>query len=360
MLTHAVRASHEGRGHDGGGDAQTWPVRHGRTCAVAATTIRNRIPTGVRSCDTLARMPQLGVKETAAVNRLAAMLAPHLTNGIVDGVAKQFDFKRLPGSSKTKKLQWVIGELLEDRRSRSLAAQAITALTMEAHHRTVAGTASMTTADADAVVAEMRVLGLPVGDLARAGWRAGLRAVAPATPGDGPAAHPSERSRSSASPRPQRHDEGLTYIGQLAADDSRPQHRGRELEKIAFALLLKEKLQPTSNIVNPGEQLDLAFVLDGQHYLAECKWERDPVGLPHVSLFATKVGRKAEGTFGVLVSMSGFVGNICETAARGARLNCIGVGHRELIGVLEGRTTFADVVRAGRALASTKALFYSA
>jgi hypothetical protein len=161
------------------------------------------------------------------------------------------------------------------------------------------------------------------------------------------------------SSRPHRHEEALMYIGQLAADNSFPQRRGLELEKIVLAVLAHERLQPIHSIVIQGEQIDLAFVLDGQHYLVECKWEQDPVGLPHVNTFAAKVGRKAEGTFGLLLSMSGFVSHINETATRGARLNSVGVGHRELIAVLEGRTTFAAVVRAARGLASTKATFFA-
>lgn len=305
-------------------------------------------------------MAELGFKEGAAVNRIAAVLASFVTNGMIDGLAKELGFRPLRASNKTKKIQLLLADLLSDGRARPTATRAIYTLTMEAHHRTVAGNASMTTDDAEAIVAEMRVLGLPVGDLARAGWRVGLKTATPGTRSEAPVEQTSARSTSPASPRPQRHGEALAYIGQLAADDSRPQHRGRELEKVVFEVLLKETLQATSNIVNPGEQIDLAFVLDGQHYLVECKWEREPTGLPHVSAFAAKVARKAEGTFGVLLSMSGFVANINETATRGVRLNCVGVGFRELIDVLEGRTTFAAVVRAGRGLASTKAIFHSA
>jgi hypothetical protein len=299
----------------------------------------------------------LGFKEGAAVNRIAVALAPSVTNGIIDGLAKELGFRPLQASNKTKKIQLMLGELLADARSRPTATKAVHTLTMEAHHRTVAGNASMSTADADAIVSDMRVLQLPVGDLAQSGWRAGLKGIAPATPAAPLGATPSP---SAAVTRPQRHDAALSYIVQLAADASRPQHRGCELEKVLFAVLLREPLQATCNIVNPGEQIDLAFVLDGQHYLVECKWEKDPAGLPHVAAFATKVARKAEGTFGVLLSMSGFVANINDTATRGMRLNCVGVGSAELMTVLEGRTTFGDVVRRARAQASTRATFHAA
>lgn len=125
-------------------------------------------------------------------------------------------------------------------------------------------------------------------------------------------------------------------------------------------VLSKERLDVQHNIVNPGEQIDLAFVLDGHHYLVECRWHRDPQGLPAVREFSDKVRRKAEGTFGVLISMSGFVESINATASQGSRLNCVGVTFREIVHVLEGRMTFAAVVQAARSRASTRTLFYAA
>ncbi len=75
-------------------------------------------------------MPELSFKEAAAVSRLAAVLARHVTNEIIDTVAKQFDFKRLEGSNKIKKIKWIVGELLEDGHSRTTATKAIATLAM--------------------------------------------------------------------------------------------------------------------------------------------------------------------------------------------------------------------------------------
>jgi hypothetical protein len=304
---------------------------------------------------------ELSIKDTAAATRIAVRLAPSVTNSIIDGLARQLGFPPLAASNKTRKIQILLTELLADGRSRITASKAIASLTMGAHHRTVAGQAEMTIEDVDAVVTEMRSIGIPTGDLARAGWRDGLKRgsqptpIAVTAPRDTAPAAPQGGARGG--PRPTRHDDALTYLAQLVAGSIRPQQRGYELEKILFGVLQKEDLEPLPNIVNPGEQIDLAFVLGGQHYLVECKWEADPVGLPVVAAFGAKVSRKAEGTFGVLVSMSGFVQNLNETAARGARLNCVGLANHQLISVLEGRTTFAALVRTARASASTRALF---
>jgi hypothetical protein len=122
-------------------------------------------------------------------------------------------------------------------------------------------------------------------------------------------------------------------------------------------VLQAERLSPEHRITVPGEEMDLAFVLDGQHYLVECKWERQPLGLPPIQLFAGKVRRKAEGTFGVVVSMSGFVGDINEKASCGERLNCIGVTYQHVMAILEGRATWSETIRRARRTASHQSRF---
>lgn len=305
-------------------------------------------------------MGQLSINDTAAATRIAACLARSVTNSIIDSLARQLGFDVLGASNKARKIHLLLTELLADGRLKNKVSSAIASLTLQAHHRTVTGLAEMTLDEADMIVADMRTMGIPTGDLGRAGWRRGLKGSTPPRDRNGPAAAASGASPTSARrrQRPERHAEALAYLAQLAADNSRPQHRGLELEKIVFSILKKEELDVLGNIVNPGEQIDLAFAMDGQHYLVETKWEAEAVGLPIVTAFAAKISRKAEGTFGVLISMSGFVRNINDTAARGARLNCVGIAHRQIIDVLEGRTTFVDLVRSARASASTRARFF--
>lgn len=225
-------------------------------------------------------MAELSIKEIAAANRIAVPLAPSVTNSSIDGLARDLGFRSLSASNKTRRIQMLLTELLTDGRSRPTASKAIASLTMDAHHRTVAGQAEMTVEDVDAVVAEMRAIGIPIGDLARAGWRDGLQRASQPNPNavTAPATvSPESQGRSILRPRPQRHDEALAYLGQFVMDGSRFQHRGHEFEKILFGVLQKEHLDPLGNIVNPGEQIDLACVLDGQHSLFECKWESSPV-----------------------------------------------------------------------------------
>lgn len=298
-------------------------------------------------------MAGVSVKEATALNRIAAKLGKHVTNAFIDQVGSEHGYPRLDGSNKTKKIQSLLTGLLGDGRTRARAADVIEALVVEAHHRTVDGKAEMTEAEAEGVVEDMKLLGLGVGQLGRAHWRTGLKGGP--SPRSGAVSMPAAPS---STPNPRRHEEALLYIQQLASEDRRPQHRGRELEKIVADVLTKEGLRAAHNIVNPGEQIDVAFVLQGHHYLVECRWEKAPQGLPALREFSDKVRRKAEGTFGVLVSMSGFVNNINATASQGSRLNCVGMTSREFMPVLEGRTTFAAVVESARAGASRRTLFY--
>jgi hypothetical protein len=229
---------------------------------------------------------------------------------------------------------------------------------MQAHERAVRGTVTMTEADADAIVGDMRAVGLKPGDLARRSWRSALRKDA-LPQSTGPIAQGSE-PQTLQKVLPRVHATAVEHVRELVLPGVNPQHRGRQLEMILQEILHAEQLHPERNVVIPGEQIDLAFTLDAQHYLVECKWEEPPIGLPPIELFATKVSRKAEGTFGVVLSMSGFVADVNEKVSRGARLNCVGVTHMQFMNIIEGRATWSEVVRVARRLASTRSLFWKA
>jgi Restriction endonuclease len=305
---------------------------------------------------------RLPLEEHAALSRIAKTLSGAVTNGIITQIAFGFGFPELGGSNKIDKIRSFLGSLLSDGRSRTTAGTAIETIVVEAIHRTVAGKADapLMVEDVDAIVADLKVLGLPAGALARPKCRIGLKSSAAKAPPVSPPLHSPSSQAPAHSPSPRRHDPALAYMAELLRwEGARAQQRGREFEKILHDVLQVEGLNPTHNIVNTGEQIDLAFVLDGGHYLIECRWELNPQGLPALREFSEKVRRKAEGTFGILVSMSGFVGHINETASFGNRLNCVGVGHVAVLHVLEGRKTLATVVRSARAAASIRSHFFS-
>jgi hypothetical protein len=307
----------------------------------------------------------LTVQAVAAANRLSATLARHVTTAEIENIASWFELKRsLVGSNKAAKLAWLVSTLISQRK-RVQAQEAIATLTMAAHGRTTRGLADMTEEDVDAIVSDMRRLDIDPAQLANKGWRGGLRKAPPPTTAPPTTVPPATAPPSTGlggsvtNTRATLHKEARNHILQLVGGSIDPKARGRQLEHILHAVLFAEKLSPDINIVIPGEQIDLAFTLDGSHYLVECKWEADRTGLPDLHLFTRKVETKAEGTFGVLLSMNGFVADMNDKAQRGDRLKCIGLVGAQFMDVLEGRATWAQLVRDGRRAASTRSLFCS-
>ncbi len=294
-------------------------------------------------------MPDLTVSAAAAISRLAARLAPILTNSVITAVAKN---ARLPaqGANRNERLKSLLAAAWRGL-SRAQTEGMIRTLTLAAYDLHTSKKVMMSDEDVNAVIGEMRVLGLRPQSLADRGWRRSLRKSQAAEP-----APPSGRVKSG-TPSPKPYQGALAHIQELVRPGTNPQMRGRQLEHIVHEVLVEEQLSPVRGISNPGEQIDFGFTLDGQQYLAECKWEGEPIGVPTVTGFMAKVMSKAEGTFGVVLSMSGFVREINEKVTRGRRLNCVGLTHTEFMAVLEGRATWTETIRRARQLASTQSLF---
>ncbi len=298
-------------------------------------------------------MQILTISVAAAIDRMAKTLAPLVTNTIITAVAKKFGLKA-DGSNKHARLRYLLNLAWIKIPKRNIESLVLT-ITMESHSRHSAGSIDMTHEDVDAVVAELRSLGLDPHELSNKSWRKSLSPAASSKNSIPPSSAPAAES----SIRPIRHEKALEHIGELLRDSVSPQFRGRQLEVVLHGVLVAERLSPTGNILNPGEELDRGFVLGDHHYLVECKWEKDSIGLPPVTLFMSRVRKKAEGTFGIFLSMSGFVSDINSKAHTGERLNCIGLSFEHFMAVLEGRTTWSDVVRYARREASNRSQFFT-
>lgn len=294
-------------------------------------------------------MVSLTVGEVAALSRIASRLASLLANSNIVDLARRFRV-RLDGSNKHDQMVSLLVGSWNQTTAREMERVIATA-TMAAYQRHTAGQASMREDDVNSIVADMRRIGLEPGQLANRGWRKNLR---PSSTGVHAPFCSLTRNKG---PARKAHPEALALIQKLVDPATDPQARGRQLESILFGVLRGEGLSPERNVVLPGEQVDLGFILDGQHYLAECKWEAAHVGTATLLLFCQKVERRAEGTFGVVLSMSGFVEDINVKASRGRRLNCIGITGQQFMEVLEGRVTWSDLVAEARTVASRRGLF---
>lgn len=292
-------------------------------------------------------MAGLSIEQGAAASRLASGLAIVLTNPSITAAARTFDLPA-EGSNKPARLTSLI--LASFELSAFRQEQLLASLVLEAYRLHTAGRVSLSEDAVEAIVTDIRAMGVDPGTLASKKWRVGLASSRASGPPP-PSARPAPVGTAS------RHEAQLARLSRLLGDAVAPQARGRELEDIVFQTAQVEGLLPEKNISLPGEEIDVSLVVNGSHYLVECKWEASPVGFPVVEAFMARVRSKAEGAFGVVLSMSGFVGDINSKAPRGARLNCVGLSHASLMAVLEGRATWAGLLATARRAASTRSVF---
>lgn len=287
-------------------------------------------------------MPPITVKTHAAIALLAAKLADLLTNSLISRCAERYGLDGL-GTNKVARLRSIFEVLQADDRRVNARGELLTVLVMEAHARALAGQCVFPEATLDEILEAARVLSWDVRDLRSKGWRTAIKSAAPAVaPEVVPAAPAISRVR------PSRYEEGLAEIARLIEDRSvTPQHRGIQIELVVFEVLRREGLRPQRNVVVPGEQIDLAFDLGPGHYVVECKWLKDPVGDVDISRLTHKIATRPVGVRGVVLSMSGFVRNIDVLVQRGGQQHCIGLDQQHLMSILEGRSSWADLVVRG-------------
>ncbi len=294
-------------------------------------------------------MPAITVKSRAAIQVIAVKLADLLTNSIITGCAEEYGLAA-HGSNKVDRLRSMLEDAETARRHSEVGGRVLSALVLEAHARALAGKCAFRQETLEAILDEARVLSWDVRDLRSKGWRTAITSeAAPAASGpEGVPAAPGARKGGEPRVGASRYEEGLHEVARLVEDPSlTPQYRGIQLELVLYGVLVRERLQPQRNVVVPGEQIDLAFALDGQHYLVECKWLKDPVGAPDLSRLTYKVATRPVGVRGVMLSMTGFVRNAEDLVQRGGQQHCIGLDQQHVISVLEGRTTWADLVLRG-------------
>ena len=96
------------------------------------------------------------------------------------------------------------------------------------------------------------------------------------------------------------------YIGLKINKKLSPQNRGFEFERLLFQLFELEKLKPSKSYRAEGEQTDGMFKYEGNYYLLEAKWMKEPISASHLLTLSGKVSGKFIGTRGVFLSMSNF------------------------------------------------------
>jgi hypothetical protein len=96
-----------------------------------------------------------------------------------------------------------------------------------------------------------------------------------------------------------------------------PHPRGYAFERFLKQLFDAYGMSARASFRLVGEQIDGSFVLEGETYLLEAKWENARTGADPLHAFAGKVGGKAAWSRGLFISQAGFTDEGLEAYGRG-------------------------------------------
>ncbi len=102
-----------------------------------------------------------------------------------------------------------------------------------------------------------------------------------------------------------------------------PQARGYAFETLLRDLFNVFGLEAREPFRLKGEQIDGSFLLQGETYLVEAKWQDAPTGVADLHTFHGKLEQKAAWTRGLFVSNSGFTVDGLIAFGRGKRVVCM-------------------------------------
>jgi hypothetical protein len=109
----------------------------------------------------------------------------------------------------------------------------------------------------------------------------------------------------------------------IGFDQLAPQARGYAFETLLGQLFNVFGLQAREPFRLKGEQIDGSFILQGETYLIEAKWQAAPTGVADLHTFHGKLEQKAAWTRGLFVSNSGFTEDGLAAFGRGKRVVCM-------------------------------------
>jgi hypothetical protein len=112
--------------------------------------------------------------------------------------------------------------------------------------------------------------------------------------------------------------------GEITAMSSlSPQARGYAFERFLADLFELHGLDPRKSFRNKGEQIDGSFVLGGNSYLLEAKWQTALVGAAQLRAFEGNLGEKAPWARGLFLSYVGFSQDGLAAFGRAKRTLCM-------------------------------------
>lgn len=129
----------------------------------------------------------------------------------------------------------------------------------------------------------------------------------------------------------------------ISLTDMPPQERGYQFEKFLKKLFDAFGLQAEKPFRLVGEQIDGSFVLDGDTYLVEAKWQNEPTGAADLHAFHGKLDLRAVWGRGLFVSYSGFTEQGLTAFGRARKVICL--DGRDLSESFQRRIPLPEVLR---------------
>jgi len=131
----------------------------------------------------------------------------------------------------------------------------------------------------------------------------------------------------------------------LSDSEITPQSRGYEFERLIESLLYHEQLEPRASYQPEGEQIDGSFFWEGQTFLLEAKWVKEPIAASSIYAFKGKLDGKFHTCSGVFLSVNGY-GNSVEDALKfGKSLNILLFDKTDIPLLFEGKVSFLDMLK---------------
>jgi hypothetical protein len=120
---------------------------------------------------------------------------------------------------------------------------------------------------------------------------------------------------------------------------------GLALESLLTDVFNVFHLEPRAAFRVVGEQIDGSFVLDGQVYVLEAKWQADRVAEQPLLAFRGKVEGKSAFTRGLFISINGYSDPAVHAITQGKQPNFVMIDGAHLFRVLDGGLPLDQLLR---------------
>lgn len=146
------------------------------------------------------------------------------------------------------------------------------------------------------------------------------------------------------------------YMTLLTAADEKK--RGFDLEALLNQMFALFELSPHAPFRRVGEQIDGAFILNGDNFLLEAKWQKTQVNLNDLRDLDGAVGSSLDNTLGLFLSIEGFSQQGLDGYISGHRPRLVCMDGEDLMLVLEGRIDLGELLSRKKDIASQRRQIY--